>query len=61
MAPDDTNRTVNPAGSPKVEGFGQEESEFARFEKLARQVLSVPKSEIDRRDREAKERPAASK
>ena len=55
MIPDDQNRTVNPAGEPKVEGLGQPESEFVSFESLMKRLLKVPKKEIDaRREAERK-------
>lgn len=48
--------TYNPLGSPLVDPDGQaknsastprEESEFERFQSLARKVTSVPKSELE--------------
>lgn len=35
--------------------------EYARFEKLARQLISVPKSEIDKRQREYEKKKASKK
>jgi hypothetical protein len=52
--PTDVQYTVSGESQP-------EPTAFERFETLARQVLSVPKSEIDRRAAEAKERPGASR
>ena len=35
--------------------------EYARFEKLAKQLLSVPKSEIDKREAQYQKKKAAKK
>jgi hypothetical protein len=45
----------------KTKAENQPSEEYARFEKLARQLISVPKSEIDKRQAEYEKKKAAKK
>jgi len=46
---------------PKTKPTKPPSEEYSRFEKLAKQLISVPKSEIDKRQREYEKKKAAKK
>lgn len=43
MAPNEQDRTVNPAGSPRVEGLGQSPTDSQRFQEMAKKIVPTPK------------------